>query len=83
LRKNIQTLSILSSTNCHSPHSLASVKDMYVEMGFQLNLYRQGIGTAQPGGYQPAVAIINAVIGGGVVQGLDAGGRVKGIDWEI
>jgi hypothetical protein len=28
-------------TNRHSPHSLASVKDMYVEMGFQLNLYRQ------------------------------------------
>ncbi len=27
-------------TNCHSPHSLASVKDMYVEMGFPLNLYR-------------------------------------------
>ncbi len=26
---------------CHSPHSLASVKDMYVEMGFQLNLYQQ------------------------------------------
>ncbi len=24
---------------CHSPHSLASVKDMYVEMGFPLNLY--------------------------------------------
>jgi hypothetical protein len=24
----------------HSPHSLASVKDMYVEMGFQLNLYQ-------------------------------------------
>jgi hypothetical protein len=23
----------------HSPHSLASVKDMYVEMGFPLNLY--------------------------------------------
>ncbi len=28
-------------TSCHSSHSLASVKDMYVEMGFQLNLYRQ------------------------------------------
>jgi hypothetical protein len=27
--------------NCHSPHILASVKDMYVEVGFQLNLYRQ------------------------------------------
>jgi hypothetical protein len=26
---------------CHSPHSLASLKDMYVEMGFPLNLYRQ------------------------------------------
>ncbi len=25
----------------HSPHSLASVKDMYVEMGLQLNLYWQ------------------------------------------
>jgi hypothetical protein len=25
----------------HSPHSLASVKDMYVETGFPLNLYRQ------------------------------------------
>jgi hypothetical protein len=25
----------------HSPHSLASVKDMYVEMGFPLNLYQQ------------------------------------------
>ncbi len=25
----------------HSPHSLASLKDMYVEMGFPLNLYRQ------------------------------------------
>ncbi len=45
MRKNIQTLSILSSTNRHSPHSLASVKDMYVEMGFQLNLYQQrGLG---------------------------------------
>ncbi len=41
LRKNIQTLSILSSTNRHSPHSLASVQDMFVEMGFQLNLYQQ------------------------------------------
>ena len=28
-------------TNRHSPHSLASDKDMYVEMAFQLNLYRQ------------------------------------------
>jgi hypothetical protein len=26
----------------HSPHSLASVKDMYVEMDFPLNLYRHG-----------------------------------------
>jgi muconolactone delta-isomerase len=25
---------------CHSPHSLASVKDMYVDMGFTLNLYQ-------------------------------------------
>ncbi len=27
----------------HSPHSLASVKDMYVQMGFQLNLYRHSL----------------------------------------
>jgi hypothetical protein len=30
-------------TNCHSPHSLASVKDMYVEMGFPLNLYQHSL----------------------------------------
>ncbi len=28
-----------------TPHSLASVKDMYVEMGFPLNLYRQNFST--------------------------------------
>jgi hypothetical protein len=28
---------------CHSPHSLASVKDMYVEMGFPLSLYRHSL----------------------------------------
>jgi hypothetical protein len=37
----------------------------------------------QPEGYQPAVAIIDAVVGGGVVQGLDAGGRVKGVNGEL
>jgi hypothetical protein len=31
---------LFSLNNRHSPHSLASVKDMYVEMAFQLNLYR-------------------------------------------
>jgi hypothetical protein len=30
-------------TNRHSPHSLTSVKDMYVEMGFLLNLHQQQI----------------------------------------
>jgi hypothetical protein len=30
---------VIPQTNRHSPHSLASVKDMYVEMGFPLNLY--------------------------------------------
>jgi hypothetical protein len=34
---------------CHSPHSLASVKDMYVEMGFPLNLYQLCIGGAVGG----------------------------------
>ncbi len=34
-------------TNRHSPHSLASVKDMYVEMAFQLNLYRHVWNTLQ------------------------------------
>ncbi len=34
----------------------------------------------QPEGYQPAVAIIDAVIGGSIVQGLDAGERVEGVD---
>jgi hypothetical protein len=29
------------------------------------------------------VAIIDAVVGGGVVQGLDAGGRVEGVDGEL
>jgi hypothetical protein len=28
-------------------------------------------------------AIINAVVGGGIVQGLDAGGRVEGVDGEL
>ncbi len=27
----------------HSPHSLASVKDMYVKMGFPLNLYQHSL----------------------------------------
>ena len=31
---------LFSLNNRHSPHSLASVKDMYVEMAFQLNLYQ-------------------------------------------
>ncbi len=36
-----QSWKLCVRTNRHSPHSLASVKDMYVEMGFQLNLYQQ------------------------------------------
>jgi hypothetical protein len=34
---------VILATNRHSPHSLASVKDMYVEMGFQLNLYQYSL----------------------------------------
>ena len=37
-------------TNRHSPHSLASVKDMHVEMVFHLNLYRQRIWDLQLAG---------------------------------
>ncbi len=36
----LRTSSYFPLANRHSPHSLASVKDMYVEMAFQLNLYR-------------------------------------------
>jgi hypothetical protein len=39
----LRTSSYFPLANCHSPHSLVSVKDMYVEMAFQLNLYRHDV----------------------------------------